>query len=273
MSASILDAIQAAGLVPFKPLDLRADGKLYRYRVQGDKPGSCNGWYVLHSSPILAGAFGSWKTGESHNWREATGKAPTLAERAELQRQMKAMQHARAVEQEAVREAARQRAMKLWTMARPAHNGHAYLQRKGVDAIGVRQLREALLVPARDAHGALHTLQFIGADGAKRFLTGGRIAGCYFAIGQPRAALVLCEGFATACTIFQATGLACAAAFSCGNLLAVARALRLKFPGLRIIVAADDDRETPGNPGLTHAMAAAKAVRGFVAAPRFKGVV
>jgi putative DNA primase/helicase len=270
MSASLLDAVAAAGLSPFKALDLEPDGKLHRYRVQGDKPGSRNGWYVLHSRPIAAGAFGSWKTGETHTWREASTTSQTPAERAELQRQMRSMQEARAAEQAQVRGVAQQRAAKLWSMARPAHNGHPYLQRKGIDAIGVRQLREALLVPARDEHGALHTLQFIGPDGAKRFLSGGRIAGCYFAIGRPQRTIVVCEGFATACTIFQATGLACAAAFSCSNMLSVARALRAKFPQLRIIVAADDDSATPGNPGLTHARAAARAVRGFLAAPRFK---
>ena len=66
--ASMLQAMQMAGLAPAKALDLVPDGKLRRYRVEGDKSGSTNGWYVLHSHPILAGAFGSWKTGESHNW-------------------------------------------------------------------------------------------------------------------------------------------------------------------------------------------------------------
>ena len=184
---------------------------------------------------------------------------------------MQAMQQARAEEQAAVQEAARQRADKLWARAHPATNSHAYLQRKRVAAIGIRALRDMLLIPARDAAGNLHTLQFIGADGGKRFLTGGRIAGCYYAIGKPLDSLLLCEGYATGATLYAATGRAVAVAFNCGNLLAVARALRGKFPELRLIVCADNDFATPGNPGLTHARAAARAVGGFVAVPRFEG--
>lgn len=270
MSASMLDALRAAGLAPHKDLELRDDGKLTRYRVQGDKAGSRNGWAVLYSLPILCGAFGSWKTGETHTWRDASHKPQTPAERAELQRQLQAMRAARDAERDKVQAEARARAAKLWERARPATNAHPYLQRKGVGAYGVRQLRELLLIPARDAAGELHTLQFIGTDGAKRFLSGGRIAGCYCPIGRPLDSLLICEGYATGATLFAATGRAVAVCFSAGNMQPVACALRAKFPALRLIVCADND-QTPGNPGLTHATQAARAVGGLVAVPRFDG--
>ena len=138
-----------------------------------------------------------------------------------------------------------------------------------VERLG-RPLFRSLVIAARDVQGQLHTLQFIGEDGSKRFLTGGRIVGCYFAIGQPAGSLLLCEGLATASTLHQATGQAVAVAFNCGNLMAVARALRSKFPSLRLVVCADNDSQSPGNPGVTHARAAAKAVGGFVAIPQFQ---
>lgn len=269
---SMLQAMQMAGLAPAKALDLVPDGKLRRYRVEGDKSGSTNGWYVLHSHPILAGAFGSWKTGESHNWHEVRAKPPTREEQAALRRHLQAAQAARVVEQGRVHAEAQAKAARLWRQARPATNAHPYLQRKRIGAIGIRQLRDMLLIPARDANGALHTLQFIGPDGSKRFLSGGRIAGCYYSMGRPVDCLLLCEGYATAATVFQATGVATAAVFNCGNLMAVARALRSKFPRLRIVVCADNDAATPGNPGLTKATEAARAVGGFVAVPRFEGV-
>jgi putative DNA primase/helicase len=58
-------------------------------------------------------------------------------------------------------------------------------------------------------------------------------------------------------------------AFNAGNLLPVARALRGDFPDLRLIVCADDDAKTPGNPGLTKAREAAQAVGGLLAVPDF----
>ena len=266
-------ALAAAGLAPHGDLNLTGDGKLQRYRIEGDKSGSRNGWAVLYSHPVMAGAFGSWKTGESHTWCEQrAGKPPTAAERAELQRQMKAAQAARATEQASVQAAARERAAKLWTMARPATNAHPYLQRKQIGAYGIRQLRDMLVIAARDVHGELHTLQFISPDGSKRFLTGGRITGCYFAIGRPVDSLLLCEGLATASTLYQATQRAVAVAFNCGNMVPVAKALRGKFPNLRLIVCADNDFQTPGNPGVTHARAAARAVGGFLAVPKFPEV-
>ena len=121
------------------------------------------------------------------------------------------------------------------------------------------------------ADGALHSLQFISEDGGKRFLSGGRVVGCYFSIGQTQDAAALCiaEGFATGATIFEATGYPVAVAFNAGNLLAVAKAMREKFPDLPLIVCADDDRNTDGNPGLTKATEAARAVGGLLVIPEF----
>lgn len=56
----------------------------------------------------------------------------------------------------------------------------------------------------------------------------------------------------------------------CGNLEAVAVALRSKYPALKIIIAADDDHQTPGNPGMTKATAAVQATGATLAVPVFK---
>ena len=117
----------------------------------------------------------------------------------------------------------------------------------------------------------MHTAQFIGNDGSKRFMTGGRIAGCYYAIGRPMDKLLLAEGYATAATLHEATGAAVAVCFNCGNLEAVARAIRVKFPRLQLIVVADNDCATPGNPGLTKARKAALATGALLAVPTFEG--
>lgn len=263
-------ALAAAGLTPSGDLSLTGDGKLQRFRIEGDKAGSRNGWAVLHSQPVMAGAFGSWKTGETHTWCEATSKPPTPAERAEIKRSLKAARAAHAAERDIVQAAARVKAQRLWARARPATSAHPYLKRKGVHGYGIRQMHNMLLIPARDISGTIHTVQFIGADGSKRFLSGGRKAGCYFAIGKVSSSILLAEGVATGCTLYQATGAAVAVCFDCGNLLAVALALRGKFPRLRMVVCADNDAGTPGNPGLTHARAAARAVGGFVAIPHFQ---
>lgn len=268
-----LDFMRGLGLAPVKDAP-SADGRIHRYRVEGDKPGSQNGWYVLHLEPIPHGAVGSWRTGETHPWRDAEARKINWRERMAMQRSMEQMRQRRYQEQKAVWAEARAKAAKLWRVARPASINHPYLQRKQVKPWGIRQLHDNLVIPLRDVDGVMHSLQFIGPDGNKKFLTGGMTRGCYHAIGKPEGVLCIAEGYATAATVFEATGYACACAFNAGNLEAVARKLRNKFylAGTKIILIADDDRETPGNPGLTKATEAARIIGGYVARPDFSEV-
>ncbi|MBL8373794.1 toprim domain-containing protein [Accumulibacter sp.] len=268
-ASGFIAALQAAGLAMHREADLVPDGSLHRYRVDGDKAGSLNGWYVLDLTEPVHAAFGSWKTGQSCTWRPDQAAPMTDAEREALARRREAARAARDSEQAAVRAAARLRAEKLWSRAKPATNEHAYLVGKSVGAFGIRDLRGQLVIPLRDGKGALHTLQFIGADGRKTFLTGGRKQGCYFSIGAPGRVLCICEGYATGATIYQCTRHATAIAFDAGNIAPVARALRAKFPDLVLCICADNDADTPGNPGLTAARQAAVAVGAVLAVPEF----
>lgn len=268
-SDAFLQAMAEAGLTMHKPA-LLGDGALHRYRVATDKAGSTNGWYVLHLDDKPFGAFGSWKTGQSESWTATAYQAMSEAERKALAVRMAAAKLARDAEQAAVHAAAGKRALGLWNRAKPATDDHPYLVRKQVHAFGVRDLRGQLVIPLRNAEGDLCSLQFIGADGKKTFLTGGRKRGCYHAIGRPQAALCICEGYATGATIFMATGHATAIAFDAGNIEPVARAIRGKFPRLPLVICADNDTETPGNPGLTAASKAARAVGAALAVPHFE---
>jgi Protein of unknown function (DUF3987)/Toprim domain len=158
----------------------------------------------------------------------------------------------------------------IWDLAEPAPEDHPYLRNKSVKAHGLR-LRaydRSLVIPMRDGD-ELHSLQFIKSDGHKLFLTGGRVNGCHHLIGMPDNILCIGEGYATCASIHESTGHATAVAFNAGNLLPVARTLRSKVPSLRLIVCADDDVGTPGNPGLSKAREAAQAVGASLAAPDF----
>lgn len=268
-SNAFLLAMANAGLAMHKPA-LLGDGALHRYRVEADKAGTTNGWYVLHLDDKPFGAFGSWKTGQSESWTATAYQAMSEAERKALAARMAAAKLARDAEQAAVHAAAGKRALVLWSRAKPAVGDHPYLVKKQVHAFGLRDLRGQLVIPLRNADGDLCSLQFIGADGKKTFLTGGRKRGCYHAIGRPSAALCICEGYATGATIYQATGHATAIAFDAGNIEPVARAIRGKFPRMRLVICADNDTETPGNPGLTAASKAARAVGAALAVPHFE---
>jgi putative DNA primase/helicase len=263
-------AMEAAGLRTNDPI--AADGGLHRFHVDGDKPGSRNGWYALYADKVPAAAFGSWKTGEQHTWCSKPERAMIFRERAEFKRKMNEAIEQRRVERDKSRQAARERANAIWRDAPPAKPGHPYLERKRVKPHGTRQFGDDLMIPIRDAGGVLHSLQFIGADGEKRFLPGGAIRGHFHVIGNPPGpALCIAEGYATGATIFEVTGYPTIVAFNAKNLSPVAQAMRAAFPKLRIVMCADNDIGTPGNPGVTEATKAAKLVNGRVAIPRTVG--
>ena len=258
-------AMLAAGLTP--PDDVVADGKLRRFSSNG-KARDDSGWYVLHLDGIPAGSFGDWREGFSQSWCSKSTDTMTPAEREAHRQRVEAMRKAREADQHQRQQQAAQTAATRWQAATPATE-HPYLTAKGVKSYGLKAEGEALLIPMRDTAGKLHSLQVIDPTGGKRFQYGGRIKGCYFAIGKPDGVLIVCEGYATGASIHQATGQAVAVAFNAGNLLDVAQALRSKYPKLRLILAADDDHMTAGNPGVTKATEAARAVGGLLAVPRF----
>lgn len=264
-----ISAIEAAGMVP--PPSVNGDGKLYRFSPTG-KRGDDAGWYVLHLDGVPAGAFGDWRSGESQSWCAKAEHDLTENERRAQRARIKAAQRMRDAEQRRRRAEAAAAALVRWTAATPAQ-GHSYLSAKGVRAHGVRiEANHTLLIPMRDSEGRLHSLQTISPDGAKRFVPGGRVKGCYHAVGRPSGKLAICEGYATGATLHEDTGHAVAVAFNAGNLLPVAQALRAKYPRLTLVICADDDWKTQGNPGLTAARQAAAAVGGLLAVPKFDGL-
>lgn len=262
------DAIRAAGLNP--PDVIHDDGKLHRFAPNGKRRDDA-AWYVLHGDGIPAGAFGDWRTGQSETWRANVGRTLTPAEEAAHRERVAAMRREREAEEVRRHAEVAKIAAATWQAAKPAPADHAYLRRKGIKPHGARLADDGrLIVPVRVA-GEIASLQFIGDDGAKRFLPGGRVAGGYFGIGKPDGAEALCiaEGFATGATIHAATGQPVAVAFNAGNLAAAAQALRERFPALRLVLCADDDYRTADNPGLSKATEAARAVGGLLAVPHF----
>lgn len=257
-------AIQSAGLIP--PDLIEPDGKLHRFASNG-KHGDDAGWYSLHGDGIPAGSFGDWRNGFSQTWRADIGRKLTPTEDAAHRAKVETMRRERDATIARDRAEAASKAGVIWNAAKPAPADHAYLLAKGIKPNGARLHGDALVIPMRDS-GQIHSLQFIGPDGGKRFLTGGRVTGCYFSIGNPKGAAALCiaEGFATGATIHEATGYPVAVAFNAGNLGAVAKAMRAKFADLRLILCGDFDKSVTGQAAATDA---ARAVGGLVTLPDF----
>ena len=271
IEAAFADAMRAHGIEP--PSNIVADGELYRFKTTGQGP-SKNGWYRLFADGIPAGLFGCWKAfgDEKFKWVGKPDKEMTPAERDALRERMRQAEEKHAAEVAKKHEEARKNVAVAWEAAQPATAEHPYLAGKGVQPHGLRvRGNGALLVPLRDVAGTMHSAQQIDGKGGKYFFAGGRITGCFCAIGQHTGTTVICEGFATGAAIHEATGLPVLCAMNAGNLRAVAEALRAKYPGERIIIALDDDWKLDENVGIVKGQAAAKAVGGIAVAPTFEG--
>lgn len=190
-------------------------------------------------------------------------------------------------------------AASLWAHCRPC-DGHEYLTRKGIQAHGARLLvgleglavegvdesnwwrltqacpdgHPALVVPMHDAKGQVVGVQFIYGRGHprkakterdKEFWPSGMAMGGSFGVIGPfyrDGVMLLAEGFATAASLHEATGLTCAYAFSANNLARVGKEIRKSLPKLKLLFCADDDYLTTGNPGCAAAAQACAGIEG-----------
>lgn len=188
------------------------------------------------------------------------------------------------------------KAAEIWAMAKPypadGTAPHGYLRSKAVGAHGIRHLdsvaldyidtdtgeiktytvKDALVIPAWQDSKTLGSVQIITADGKKRFLLDGAMAGGYSKIGTIKLdtpVIAIAEGYATGATVYEATGIPVVLAFNAGNIAAVAAKMRKALPNVRIIYAADNDHKTTGNPGLTAAKKSSEANPGDIVFPEF----
>ena len=224
---------------------------------------------------------------KANGWRDDGGhQKPTPKELTERRR----ISAERAAKEEAERKAkqaeAAAQATAIWNEPvsaletnQPTIADHQYLKHKNIQPHGVKIYYGSLTISGMVGNGSLMismklkgkitSLQFINGDGEKRFLPGGEKGG--FLIGKIEAGkpVCVCEGFATGASIHEATGCAVIVAFDAGNLRKIAEALRAKQPDAVIVLCADDDYRTEGNPGISKATEAALSVSGLLAIPDF----
>ncbi|HFY0602176.1 TPA: DUF3987 domain-containing protein [Legionella pneumophila] len=259
-------AIKATGLEPPENI---VPGKIYRFPGIGKTKENKAGWCILFLDQ-LGGCYGDWSTGLSEIWWLKSNQKLTPDEKALFKRQVQEAQLKSLDEVAATHQEAAKRALSIWDNSKPAEANYPYLVTKNIEPKGIRCYKGSLVIPLR-ADGKIYSLQFIDTEGNKQFLSGGRVAGCYFSLGNPLGADVICivEGVATGKTINMVTGYPVAVAFSSSNLLAIAQVMSEQFPEHTLIICADDDADKEGNPGLTKANQAADIIGAKVAIPNF----
>ena len=288
-----------------------ADGQWHRANAVNKPNGKDDGSYKLTIDGLVPyGQFQNFTDGQDTGWwRGQPSRALTDAERAQ---QDQREEEARIADEKYRAEEAEKAARRAnrwwnWNTNESATVSHPYIKKKAIKPHGLKvDEKGRLLVPMYDLEKQLVNLQFIGKDGRKWFLKGGRSKGCCVVIpgGNPKL-FVVAEGFATAATINETLDCNVAVAFSAGNLSAVASAVRKalnnaespedgwwrfctmmaaqqglrpadqrrRFQNTKLVIAADDDwlteKKINNNPGIMAALAAARIAAALVAVPIF----
>lgn len=252
----IRDEMASHGLYP---PSIVIDGKFHRFSTKQKKSDTA-GWYVFHERDGLCfGAFGDHRAALMVSYSSKKESQLSATERLDYRQKQDEIRRQIARDKKQAAAAAAKKAASIYDAMQPV-TSHPYLERKGIKAhAGIGQRFGALVIPMY-LDGEICNVQFIGADGAKRFLKGSIKQAAYHVIGNIDAGDVLvCEGYATAATLHEATSKPAVVAFDAGNLVDVGKAIKKKHPESNLIYCADSDEN---GVGFTKAEAARKATGG-----------
>lgn len=214
-------------------------------------------WKSLKPGSFSIGTV--WKLARQNGWQPAKPYTPpSVEEQARRKAESEARRQAAEQERQQTQQRVKGTAQKIWNSSRPASLSHPYLATKGItnpDAIaGLRQNKykdnDNLIIPVLYENEIVN-LQSINQDGGKRFLAGGQVQGAYAFIGKAddveKVGVVMAEGYATAASIYEATGKPVIIAFDAGNMVAVAERLAQKLPqNVPVVIAVDNDASQTG---------------------------
>lgn len=233
----IIDAMHESDMMP--PSDIIMDGKIHRF----GKKKSC--WYVFYEGGVtVAGKFGDWKQGQEVSFRADIGRPLTSVENFTAAKMIQDAKKKAEEERQVKRDFAATAVQDIWNSCQYASDDHPYLVAKGVKAHGIKVTNDGRLVIPVKNHNGILSLQYIDAQGGKLFHSGGSTEGGFFQLDPDCSTqtLYVAEGYATAATIYEATGQSCLVAFNASNIPRVCEV----FQGNGGVIVADNDEHQVG---------------------------
>ena len=251
------------GLEPDPKKGLVEDGVIGRAFMESDGKRKLVGWYqvwFLQEKPF--GRCGDYRVSTENpmaTWHVGNEEKYKLSaeQKEEIERLQKQVREAQEIEWSRVAK----KAQTMWDNCAVCEN-HAYLDKKGVKNHGLRLSGDKLVMPLMNASLKVQTLQFIDAEGNKRFLRGGRKKAGFYIIGQEllesAKRLNYAEGYATGASYFEQNNEPVVVACDAGNLAPVAEVMVEYFNHLKHVFIADfDDSKT----GEREAIKAAQLIK------------
>lgn len=288
---NVLDFMQANGIYPADNLTLQLDGKVHRFRVDGQRKGHTAGVYRIFIDNC-------WPHGYVADYKHGLDYIPYYFPRNQLPddskryftdekykeyiaKSKKHQEELKAKEEEE-RAKAIIHAQDMYKTLPNAPLDFPYFVKKGVklptyDGENVSEIKfykeiNAVCIPLRDINGEIKSIQYIKPDGEKRFEYNAPVKGSFYSLNlsslqyddDNTSPIFIGEGVATMLTIYEAIGKEfqpVVAAMNCGNLLPVAKAIKEKYPEHKIFIIADNDHKSKINSGLNAANRACEELK------------
>ena len=224
-----------------------------------DKSGERSGYYVYNQlDNNFVCVYGNWRTSQEWKFTSFNPNEMSVQEKRDLQAKLEEAQKRR-------EEAKKQKHKEVAVYSKEKFNladevtEHKYLKDKKVNNYGLKTTNSNLLVPVysitKNDNGTLakdiKSLQYIFPDGSKKFVGGGEIKGNIFLIGCDAYELphlpeiIICEGYATGSSIYEATGTPVAVVFSANFCLTACLRLR-SVTNAKFVLALDNDESNVG---------------------------
>lgn len=209
----------------------------------GDPSNKKKGFYKLtvdSARGFAFGFFGDYRGDIFHAWHSKSKRKYSPKEMEEFRR---IAEEDRKKEEERTQKRHQQRARdakESILFLDKSDSTNPYLKRKGVKAYGLYQEGDNLIIPLEDKSGVVNT-QTIYPNGEKRFIEGAKKQGAWFKIDGQGDTIYIAEGYATAASVFEATGGTTYMAIDAGNMPCVAADIRAMHPDSDIIIASDND--------------------------------
>ncbi|MFL0802565.1 MAG: AAA family ATPase [Agarilytica sp.] len=146
----------------------------------------------------------------------------------------------------------------------PVATVHPYIEKKKIKPFGalIDERAGKLVIPWQNTKGDVVSYQTIGPDGFKKNAEDCKKRGSFAMLGRRYTSpTYICEGWATACSIKEATGKTVIMAIDAYNILPVAQSIR-KITGAPLVLAVDNDHKKEKNTGLECGQKVAKDVPG-----------
>ncbi|HCO9081867.1 TPA: DNA primase, partial [Escherichia coli] len=251
-------------------------GAIHRVATRDDKKGAKSGAYKAYLDGRPAGWYRDYRSADDSptNWVFSGGEQHDPLARLHLRAfaQQQRDDNARKLQQQYNKQA---RYARSYINGLPQATAHEYLTRKGIRAApGVRlNNKNELVIPFSNGRGEIRSYQRIPVTGGKdaRILKDSEKTGNWFTFGTPENGrpLLFAEGYATAASLHEATGLPVLMTVDAGNMIAVAENARQIWTDSPFVFCADNDHQREINKGVFSATKAAEVTNGEVIIPAF----